>query len=151
LSEDEIKRMQKEAETHKADDEKRKQVVNAHNTLDGLVYSIEKTLKENGDKIEAATKTQVEEALVEARKKLDSTDVEVLQKATEALTSASNKMAEQMYKNAGAQAGGPGAGDNGAPGGPGGEDASHNAHSQGHAGAGDKKGDDVIDADFKEV
>jgi molecular chaperone DnaK len=148
LSEDEIKRMQKEAETHKAEDEKRKAVVNAHNTLDGLVYSIEKTLKENGDKIEAATKTQVEEALVEARKKLDSTDVDVLQKATEALTSASNKMAEQMYKTAGAQAGAPGA-DGGAAGPDG-----HNANSQGHAGApgsNDNKGDDVIDADFKEV
>jgi molecular chaperone DnaK len=145
LSEEEIKRMQKEAETHKAEDEKRKAVVNAHNTLDGLVYSIEKTLKENGDKIEAATKTQVEEALVEARKKLDSTDVDVLQKATEALTSASNKMAEQMYKASGAQAGAPGADGNG-------PEAGHNANSQGHAGgASDKKGDDVIDADFKEV
>src|SRR5438045_3202702 len=54
LSEDEIKRMQKEAESHRAEDEQRKQVVNARNTLDGLIYSLEKTLKDNGDKIDAA-------------------------------------------------------------------------------------------------
>src|SRR6185436_47943 len=92
LSEDEIKRMQKEAEEHKAEDEKRKSAVNARNTLDGLIYTIEKTLKENGEKIEAGTKKDVEEALVEARKHLDSKDADELQKATERLTTASNKM-----------------------------------------------------------
>jgi molecular chaperone DnaK len=154
LSEEEIKRMQKEAETHKADDEKRKAVVNAKNTLDSMIYTVDKTLKEHGEKIEAATKKQVEDALVEARKKLDSTDAEVLQKATEELTTASNKMAEQMYKTAGSQTGGPGADAE--------TNQSYNANSQGHAGAagaqdgakGANNGpgsDDVIDADFKEV
>ena len=56
LTEEEIKRMQKEAEAHRAEDEKRKEVVNARNTLDGLIYTIEKTVKENGEKIEAETK-----------------------------------------------------------------------------------------------
>src|SRR6185437_5455927 len=102
LSEDEIKRMQKEAETHRAEDEKRKELVNARNTLDGLIYTIEKTLKEHGEKVSADTKKQVEDALVEARKALDSKDVSTLQKATETLTTASNKMAEQMYKSTGA-------------------------------------------------
>jgi molecular chaperone DnaK len=136
LSEEEIKRMQREAEEHRAEDEKRKEVVNAHNTLDGLIYTIEKTLKENGEKIEAATKKDVEDALVEARKHLDSKDADEIKKATETLTAVSNKMAEQMYKQAGAQ---PGAGAQGgaAPGG-GGQ-------------ANDEKKDDVIDADFKEV
>jgi molecular chaperone DnaK len=147
LSEEEIKRMQKEAELHKGEDEKRKAVVNGRNTLDGLIYSIEKTLKENGDKIEAGTKTEVEAALVEARKQLDSNDADVLQKATEALTSSSNKMAEQMYKASGAQAGAAGPEASAGPDGSNG----HNANSQGHAGSSDKKGDDVIDADFKEV
>jgi len=140
LSEDEIKRMQKEAEAHREEDEKRKQIVNAHNTLDGLIYTIEKTLKENADKVDADAKKQVEEALVEARKHLDSKDLDVLQKATEQLTAASNKMAEQMYRTAGAQQGQPGAE---AAGG-----ASHEAGAQGHA---KKDGEDVIDADFKEV
>ena len=100
LTEDEIKRMQKEAEAHKEEDEKRKEQVNARNTLDGLIYTIEKTIKENGEKIEAATKTSVEAALVEARKHLDSKELEELKAATEQLTTASNKMAEQMYKTA---------------------------------------------------
>ena len=146
LSEEEIKRMQREAEEHKAEDEKRKEVVNAHNALDGLIYTIEKTLKENGEKIEAATKTEVEAALVEARKSLDSKDVEELRKATETLTTASNKMAEQMYKNTGPAAGAATDGAE-AAGGP-------EAHAHGAAGDGkksDQKNDDVIDADFKEV
>src|SRR5947199_3458763 len=108
LSEEEIKRMQKEAEAHRAEDEKRKELVNARNTLDGLIYTIEKTLKENGEKIEAGTKKGVEAALTAARGQLDSKDLEELKKATEQLTTASNKMAEQMYKASGAQAG-PGA------------------------------------------
>src|SRR5262249_10016754 len=74
LSEDEIKRMQKEAEAHRAEDEKRKELVNARNTLDGLIYTIEKTTKEHGDKISADIKKQVDDALVEARKHLDSKD-----------------------------------------------------------------------------
>jgi molecular chaperone DnaK len=139
--------MQKEAEAHRGEDEKRKAVVNARNTLDGLIYTIEKTIKENGDKIEAETKKQVEDAVVEARKHLDSQDAEILQKATEQLTSASNKMAEQMYKaaGAGAQGAGPEAGGAGPTG--------HTAGEQGHApgGEGKKADDDVIDADFKEV
>ncbi|MEK6578299.1 MAG: molecular chaperone DnaK [Bdellovibrionota bacterium] len=142
LSEDEIKRMQKEAELHKAEDEKRRELVNSRNTLDGLIYTIDKTIKENSEKISAETKKEVEDALVEARKHLDSKDAAELQKATEQLTTASNKMAEQMYKSAGPT---PGAGP-----------TNGNAGENGHAEGGEekkesKKGDDVIDADFKEV
>lgn len=134
LTEEEIKKMQKEAELHKAEDEKRKELVNARNTLDGLIYTIEKTLKESGDKVDAENKKKVEEALVEARKHLDSKDVAELQKATEQLTQASNKMAEQIYRaaGAGAEAQGPQAG-------------AGQAQQEG------KKDEDVIDADFKEV
>src|SRR4051812_36787449 len=113
LSEAEIKKMQAEAEEHRAEDEKRKELVNARNTLDGLIYTIEKTIKESGDKVSADSKKSVEDALVEARKYLDSKDVAELQKATEQLTAASNKMAEEMYKTAGAQAEQPGANGNG--------------------------------------
>ena len=134
--------MQKEAEAHRAEDEKRKELVNARNTLDGLIYTIEKTLKENGEKIEADTKKDVEDALVEARKHLDSKDVEELQKATEQLTAASNKMAEQMYKTAGAAGAG----------------AARRRHAAGEQRPMPRRtprrreeGDDVIDADFKEV
>ena len=148
LSEDEIKRMTKEAEAHKAEDEKRKEIVNARNTLDGLIYTIEKTLKEHGEKVSAEAKKQVEDAVVEARKFIDSKEVAELQKATEQLTAASNKMAEEMYKQAGPQAGA-GAQANG------GEQNGHGAesHSAGDQGAKKKgpDGEDVIDADYKEV
>jgi len=137
LSEEEIKRMQKEADEHRAEDEERKKTVEARNTLDGLIYSIEKTVKENSDKISAEVKAEVEGAVVEARKHLESKDSEELRAATERLTSVSNKMAEQMYKNAAPGAGATAA-DTGA--GPG----------EGAPG-GKKKDDDVIDADFKEV
>jgi molecular chaperone DnaK len=145
LSEEEIKRMTKEAEAHRAEDEKRKELVNSRNTLDGLIYTIEKTLKENGEKIEAGTKTEVEAALVEARKHLDSKDLEELKKATEQLTASSNKMAEQMYKTAGAGA------EAGAQPGNGNGAELHSAGDQGHAKKDGKDGEDVIDADFKEV
>ncbi|HLD99981.1 MAG TPA: molecular chaperone DnaK [Bdellovibrionota bacterium] len=141
LTEDEIKRMQKEAEAHRAEDEKRKEIVNARNTLDSLIYTIEKTAKENSEKIAPDTKKQVEEALVEARKHLDSKEIGELQKATEQLTAASNKMAEEMYKKAGTPHG---------PAGPTpGQD--QGGQAEGAEKAEGKKGDDVIDADYKEV
>ncbi len=140
LSEEEIKRMQREAEEHKGEDEKRKQLVNARNSLDGLIYSIEKTVKESGEKIPAEEKSNVEAALVEARKFTTSNELAEIEKATQDLTTASNKMAEILYKNVGANAqGGPGAGPEAGAGG------------QQQAGGGDKKDDDVIDADFKQV
>jgi len=141
LTEDEIKRMQKEAEAHRAEDEKRKEIVNARNTLDSLIYTIEKTAKENSEKIAPDTKKQVEDALVEARKHLDSKEIGELQKATEQLTAASNKMAEEMYKKAGTPHG---------PAGPTpGQD--QGGQAEGAEKTEGKKGDDVIDADYKEV
>ncbi|MBU6153392.1 MAG: molecular chaperone DnaK [Bdellovibrionales bacterium] len=142
LSEEEIKRMQREAEEHRSEDEKRKQVVNARNTLDGLIYSIEKTVKESGEKIPAEEKTKVEAALTEARKFVTSNELTEIEKATQDLTTASNKMAEILYKNTGANAGGPeaqGAAGQAGAGATGGETSSG------------KKDDDVIDADFKQV
>jgi molecular chaperone DnaK len=138
LTEEEIKRMQREAEEHKAEDEKRKQVVNARNQLDSLIYSVEKSMKEAGDKIDAAEKTKVEAALTEARKFTSSNELAEIEKATQDLSTASHKMAEMLYKNAGAQGAGP---DMGAGAGP---------EAAAGATAG-KKDEDVIDADFKQV
>jgi len=141
LSEAEIQRMMKDAEEHRADDEKRKELVNSRNHLDGLVYTIEKTMKENAEKLGADVKTPVEEALAEAKKTLEGgDDIEALKAATEKLTNASNKMAEEMYKHAGAQAQ------------PGAEQAqAHQAGAGAGAAGGTSSKDDVIDADFKEV
>lgn len=148
LSEAEIQKMIKEAEANKAEDDKRKRTVNARNQLDGLIYSLEKTMKDSGDKIAAETKTALTAAIEEAKKSLDSTDAEVLEKATEKLTAESNKMAEELYKTAqaaGATAG-PGADMGAGMGGAGAADAGSAGTTQGKKG-----GDDVIDADYKEV
>lgn len=141
LSETEIKRMMKEAEEHRAEDEKRRELVNARNTLDSLIYTIEKTVKENADKIQPEMKKQVEDAVVEARKHLESNELAELQKATEQLTSVSNKMAEEMYKHAAPKTDEPGktAGGEG--------DTGKKESDSGNG----KKSDEVIDADFKEV
>jgi molecular chaperone DnaK len=150
LSEEEIKKMQREAEEHKGEDEKRKQVVNARNTLDGLIYSIDKTVKESGDKVSAEEKTAVEAALVEARKHVTSNELADLEKATTELTAASNKMAETLYKNAGANGAGAGPDMGGGMGGEGFAGAQGGAGAAG-ASQGKKPDEDVIDADFKQV
>ncbi len=136
LTEEEIKRMQREAEEHRAEDEKRKQVVNARNTLDSMIYSIEKTVKESGDKVPAEEKSKVEAALTEARKFATSNELAEIEKATQDLTAASNKMAEILYKNTGAQ---PEAADAG----------TQSAGTEGQQAG--KKDEDVIDADYKQV
>lgn len=140
LSEAEIKRMVQEAEENREKDEKRKAVVNARNQLDSLIYSLEKTIKDSADKIPADDKKSVEDAIVEAKKFVTSESLEEIQKATETLTAASNKMAENLYKTAN----------------PGGANGAHGAGPNGAAGgeeqkASGKKDDDVIDADYKEV
>ncbi len=154
LSEEEIKRMTKEAEMNREEDSKRRKLVDAKNTLDSMIYTIEKTIKENGDKVDDDTKKQVEDALKEARTHQNSQNLEEIQKATEALTQRSNKMAEQIYKTAGAAgAGHPGAGPDACAG------HGQRAHAQTHGQEAraeneeknKKDGDDVIDADYKEV
>lgn len=146
LSEAEIQNMVKEAEVNRAEDEKRKVAVNARNTLDGLIYSVEKTVKESGDKVEASVKDEVTKAVEEAKKSLESKDADELSKATEKLTLASNKMAEILYKNASANGGGANGG--GPTGGAGGSGATGDDATSAKS---DKKDDDVIDADYKEV
>jgi molecular chaperone DnaK len=118
MSEDEIKRMVKDAEVHSEDDKKKRQVVEARNQLDSLVFQAEKMLRENSDKVPAELKGEVESAVSEAKSKLDAADYDTLVKARENLESRVHKIAETIYKAAGAAAGGaPGAGgaDAGAP------------------------------------
>lgn len=118
MSEDEIKRMVKDAEVHAEDDKKKRQVVEARNQLDSLVFQAEKMLRENSDKVPAELKGEVESAVSEAKSKLDAADYDTLVKARENLESRVHKIAETIYKAAGAAAGGaPGAGgaDAGAP------------------------------------
>jgi molecular chaperone DnaK len=104
LSKEEIDRMAKEAEAHSAEDKAKRDEIEARNQLDGLVYNIEKMLKENGDKVSGTEKADVETALADAKKTLEgSPSPAELNEAREKLTAASHKLAEAMYKaNAGA-------------------------------------------------
>jgi len=124
LSEEEINKMVQDAETHKAEDAKRKEIVDLRNQADALASQTEKSLEEMGDKIDASEKATIETALEELKAVLKNQDAtkEEIEAATKKLADASHKMAEQMYKQN-----------------EGGEAASSNA----------KKDDDVIDAEIE--
>jgi molecular chaperone DnaK len=108
LSKEEVDRMAKEAEAHSAEDKAKREEIEARNQLDGLVYNIEKMLKESGDKVSGSEKADVEAALADAKKTLEGTPSPAeLNAAREKLTQASHKLAEAMYK---ANAAAPGAG-----------------------------------------
>jgi molecular chaperone DnaK len=135
LSKDEVEKMAREAEAHSAEDKEKREEIETRNSLDSMVYNIEKMLKESGEKVQAADKTEVESALAEAKKTLEGTPSSAeLKAANEKLTHASHKMAEVLYKanSAQAAAGGPGA--------PGPE-----------APAEQKKDEGVIDAEYVDV
>jgi len=132
LSEAEIERMKKDAELHAEEDHKRKELVETRNHADSLIHMAEKSLKEVGDKVDAATRSKVEEESAKLKKALEGEDVAAIKQAMESLTQASHKLAELMYAQASQKQGGPEAG--------------------GGAGAkSGKKDDDVVDADFEEV
>ncbi len=97
LSEDEIKRMVKDAEEHAEDDKKAIELVTARNQCDALVHSVKKSLTEHGDKVSAEEKGKIEAALKEAEEALKSDNKEDIEAKTQALATASQKLAEQMY------------------------------------------------------
>ncbi|MHB8303265.1 MAG: molecular chaperone DnaK [Acidobacteriaceae bacterium] len=111
LSKEEVERMAKDADAHAAEDKVKREEIEARNQLDGLVYNIEKMLKDSADKVAAGDKTDVESALAEAKKTLEGSPTPAeLNAAREKLTAASHKLAEAMYK-ANAAAGGAGVAD----------------------------------------
>ena len=142
LSKEEVERMAKDAESHASEDRQKREEIEARNSLDGLVYSIEKMLRENGDKIEGPERTEVEAALNEAKNTVGGTPtVADLKAAHEKLTQASHKLAEVLYRANAAQAG------QGPTGGPGAGDG-----AQGGAQPGEQKKDEgVIDAEYVDV
>jgi molecular chaperone DnaK len=134
LSESEIDKMVKDAESHASEDKKRKALVEARNQADALVHSTEKALAEHGSKIDTAEKSNIEAAIAAVKEVLASEDVDQIQAKTQALAQASMKLGEAMYKAS--QADNAGAGEGGDQGG----------------GAGESKPDDnVVDAEFSEV
>jgi molecular chaperone DnaK len=135
LSEGDIEKMVKDAETHAEEDKKRRELVEAKNQAEGLVHTTERTLKEAGDKVPQGERETVEAAIREVRSAIESNDLERIRSKTQALAQASMRIGEAMYK-AQAAGGGP---QGGATGGAGGG-------SSGAAG-----GEKVVDADFEEV
>ncbi len=136
LNEEEINRMVKDAEAHAEEDRQLRELVDARNQADGMVHTVNKTLKEHGDKVDAGEKEKIEAALKDLEAAMKGDNKEDIQKKTEALAQASHKLAEQMYKTgAGAEASAAGGADAAAPG-------------DGGNGAGKEN---VVDAEFEEV
>jgi molecular chaperone DnaK len=144
LSKEEVERMAKEADAHSAEDKTRRDEIEAKNQLDSMVYNIEKMLKEHGDKISGSERGDVENALADAKKAIESGDKAAMDSAREKLTTASHKLAEQMYKATQAT---PGA----APGGNGAGPVDGSGAASGTNGAGQKKDEGVIDAEYVDV
>jgi molecular chaperone DnaK len=112
LSKDEVDRMVKEAQSHSDDDKKRRETVDLRNQADNLAYNVEKTLKENRDKLGDDEARPIEEAVAEVRKAAEGEDPGTLKAALDKLTSLSHKLAETLYRKTGsapegAQGGGP--------------------------------------------
>ena len=132
LSEEEIENLIKDAELHAEEDKKKRQLVDARNMADSLIYSTEKSIKEIGDKLDESTKEDISKAIENLKKAMEGEDTEEIKRLTDELTQASHKLAETMYAKA--------------------------AEQQAHAGTGGaqstaeaSKDEDVVDADFEEV
>ena len=139
LSKEEVEKLVKDAATNEAQDKAERERIEERNKLDNLIYQTDKALRENREKMPADEAAKVESALSDAKSALDSGNAGTMKTAFDALTQASYKLAETMYKDQGA--GGGAAGGGGPTGG----------GAAGGAGAGGGKRDDVIDADFEEA
>jgi len=105
LSKEEIDKMMKDAESHAGEDEKKKLEIEARNRLDGLVYSVEKTISENRDKLDAAAAGEIDAAIAESKTALAGTDPGPMDDAFNRLQTASHKLAEVLYSQTAAQPG----------------------------------------------
>jgi molecular chaperone DnaK len=130
LSDDDIDKMVQDAEEHAADDQKRKETVEARNIADSLIYTTEKSLKEYGDKVGADEKGAIETDLAALKEAVAGEDVDAIKEKTEALSQSSMKLGEAMYKAS--------------------QESAGDDEAAGDGGSGDA-GEDVVDADFEEV
>jgi molecular chaperone DnaK len=132
LSEEEIEKLIKDAETHAEDDKKKRALVDARNHADSLIYQTEKSMTELGDKVDATLKSNVEDIIERLKKAMEGTDTEEITRLTEELTQTSHKLAEAMYAKASA-----------------GQQPGEQPGAQAEPEA--PKDEDVVDADFEEV
>jgi molecular chaperone DnaK len=136
LTEEEIQKMVRDAEAHGEEDKKKRELAEARNNLDSLIYTTEKSLGEYGDKIDASEKKAIEEAIEAAKKALESNETSTIKSAADTLTQTSHKLAEAMYAKASQQEEGPQA---------------ETAQGQESAGGPKEAEEEVVDADFEEV
>ncbi|WP_304332132.1 molecular chaperone DnaK [Brachyspira innocens] len=137
LSEDEINRMVQDAEKHAEEDKKKKEEVEAKNNADHMIYQTEKLLKENGDKLPASDKSEIESKMSALKSAVESNNTDNIKRATDDLQAAWNKASEALYKQAGAQQGQADAGQQQAQ--------SNSSQDSG------RKDDGVVDADYEVV
>jgi molecular chaperone DnaK len=135
LKEDEIKNLVKDAELHAEEDHKKRELVDARNTADSLIYSTEKSMKELGDKLDGSTQSDIDRAVANLRKAMETDNAAEIKKLSDELTQASHKVAEAMYAQAAGKTQGGAQGDPGA----------------GSSAKTEPKDDNVVDADFEEV
>ena len=135
LSQEEIDSLVKDAEMHAEEDIKKKELVEARNSADALIYSTEKSIKELGDKVDGETKSKVEDAAAALKKAMEGEDTEEIKRLSEELTQVSHKLAEAMYQQASAAD----------------QQAGADTGAEGQAGGGAAPEEDVVDADFEEV
>ena len=140
LSKEEVEGMTKEAEAHSAEDKSRREQIESKNQLDSLVYSVDKMLRENGGEISGSERGDVENAIADAKKVLESNDKASMDNARERLTQASHKLAEQMYRSTSTQSRGS-SGDGGASG----------TGAASSSGGQSKKDEGVVDAEYVDV
>lgn len=136
LTEEEIKNMVKDAEAHKAEDQKFHQLVAARNQGDSMMHSVTKSLQDAGDKVSADERQAIEKAIEALKEALKSDDKDLIEAKTKDLTDASGKMAERLYAQQQSQ---PGA------------DAAGGAQAEQPQSGGEKKDENVVDAEFEEV
>ena len=139
LSKEEIDKMMKDAESHAGEDEKKKAAIEARNRLDGLVYSVEKTMSENKDKLDEAAAGDIDAAIAESKTALGGEDVDAMNNAFEKLQTASHKLAEVLYSKTAAT-------DGDAP-----QEEQASSASAGADGATSTDDGDVIDAEYVDV
>src|SRR5450631_2380765 len=144
LSDDEIKRMVKDAEAHAAEDRLFRELVDSRNRADAMIHSVDKALKDLGDKVSSDERAKAEVALSDLKSALSSDDKEVIEKKTEILAQASASIAQRAY--AGSQPGGAPPGATGP-----GSEAPSGADAAAGSGAQGKPEENVVDAEFEEV
>jgi molecular chaperone DnaK len=137
LSKEDVERMAKEAESHAAEDKARREEIEAKNQLDTLVYSVEKMLRDQGEKISGSERGEVENAIADAKQALESNNKATMDNARERLTQASHKLAEQMYKAAQPQ--------------PAAADAGGSGTGRPPSGTAGSKDEGVVDAEYVDV